>query len=44
MSIVRDPETYEKFENVILTHTVRTIKELHIKIYYKTSIMTHTHL
>ena len=28
MSIVRDPETYEKFEKVILTHTVRTSKEL----------------
>ena len=31
MSIVRDPETYEKFENVVLTHTVRTIKELAYK-------------
>ena len=31
MSIVRDPETYEKFDNVILTHTVRTIKELAYK-------------
>lgn len=31
MSIVRDPETYEKFENVILTHTVRTVKELAYK-------------
>ena len=31
MSIVRDPETYEKFENVILTHTVRTSKELAYK-------------
>ena len=28
MSIIRDPETYDKFENVILTHTVRTVKEL----------------
>ena len=28
MSIIRDPETYDKFENVILTHTVRTAKEL----------------
>ena len=28
MSIVRDPETYEKFDKVILTHTVRTVKEL----------------
>ena len=31
MSIVRDPETYEKFEKVILTHTVRTSKELAYK-------------
>ena len=28
MSIIRDPETYEKFKKVILTHTVRTPKEL----------------
>ncbi len=28
MSIIRDPETYEKFDKVILTHTVRTVKEL----------------
>ena len=28
MSIIRDPETYEKFNKVILTHTVRTVKEL----------------
>ena len=28
MSIIRDPDTYEKFENIILTHTVRTVKEL----------------
>ena len=31
MSIIRDPDTYDKFENVILTHTVRTIKELAYK-------------
>lgn len=28
MSIIRDPETYEKFNKVILTHTVREVKEL----------------
>jgi ferredoxin--NADP+ reductase len=27
-SIVRDPETYEKFERVILTHTCREVREL----------------
>ena len=31
MSIIRDPETYEKFEKVILTHTVRVSKELAYK-------------
>ncbi len=31
MSIVRDPDTYEKFEKVILTHTVRTHEELAYK-------------
>ena len=28
MSIIRDPETYEKFEEVILIHGVRTVDEL----------------
>ena len=31
MSIIRDPETYEKFDKIILTHTVRTTKELAYK-------------
>ena len=31
MSIIRDPETYEKFEKVLLTHTVRIPKELAYK-------------
>ena len=31
MSIIRDPETYEKFSKVILTHTVREVKELAYK-------------
>ncbi len=31
LSIIRDPETYEKFDKVILTHTVRTVKELAYK-------------
>ena len=28
VSLIRDPETYEKFESVILTHTCRTLGEL----------------
>ena len=31
MSIIRDPETYEKFQRIILTHTVRTPEELAYK-------------
>mgnify|MGYP001161358322 CR=1 FL=1 len=31
MSIIRDPDTYEKFDKVILTHTVRKVKELAYK-------------
>ncbi len=27
-SLIRDPETYEKFDHVILTHTCRTVDEL----------------
>jgi ferredoxin--NADP+ reductase len=27
-SLIREPETFEKYENVIVTHTCRTIKEL----------------
>jgi ferredoxin--NADP+ reductase len=27
-SLIRDPETYEKFEEVILTHTTRDVAEL----------------
>jgi len=28
MSIIRDPETYERFEQVVLLHGVREVKEL----------------
>jgi ferredoxin--NADP+ reductase len=28
MSIIKDPETYEQYEKVILTHGVRTVDEL----------------
>ena len=28
-SLIRDPETYEKFDEVILTHTCREVAELH---------------
>ncbi len=28
VSLIRDPETYQKFQNVVLTHTCRTVAEL----------------
>ncbi|BBK42580.1 ferredoxin--NADP(+) reductase [Allostella vacuolata] len=28
LSLIRDPETYERFEKVVLTHTCRTVAEL----------------
>jgi ferredoxin--NADP+ reductase len=28
LSVIRDPETYEKFEQVILVHGVREVAEL----------------
>ena len=28
MSIIRDPETYERFEKVVLVHGVRKVDEL----------------
>lgn len=33
LSVVRDPETYEKFENVVLVHGVREVKELAYREY-----------
>ena len=27
-SLIREPETYEKFETVVVTHTCRTVPEL----------------
>ena len=36
MSIIRDPETYERFENIILVHGVRVAAELAYAHYLKT--------
>ena len=39
LSVIRDPETYEKFDQVILTHTCRYKDELEYgkKVYEKTN-------
>lgn len=44
LSIVRDPETYEKFEQVILTHGVRTVEALAYKELIQESLPKHEYL
>ena len=41
LSILRDPETYEKFEQVILVHGVREVKELAYHDYLSTELPQH---
>jgi ferredoxin--NADP+ reductase len=38
MSIIRDPETYEKFEKVVLIHGVRLVSELAYENYIKNEL------
>lgn len=40
LSVVRDPETYEKFENVVIVHGVREIKELAYRTYLSRELET----
>jgi ferredoxin/flavodoxin---NADP+ reductase len=44
MSIIRDPETYEKFEQVILVHGVREVKELAYQDYITRELPVHEFL
>jgi len=44
LSIVRDPETYEKFEQVILVHGVREVKELAYQDYLTRDLPAHEFL
>jgi len=41
MCIIRDPETYEKFEKVILVHGVREVKELCYYEYLQNELPNH---
>jgi ferredoxin--NADP+ reductase len=43
-SVIRDPETYEKFEHVILTHTCRDVHELDYGKHLMEGIRTHEFL
>lgn len=44
MSIIRDPETYEKFEQVVLVHGVREVKELAYHDYITQELPQHEFL
>ena len=44
MSIIRDPETYEKFEKVILVHGVRQVNELAYRDYITQELPNHEFL
>lgn len=44
MSVIRDPETYEKFEEVILVHGVRQVNELAYKEYLEEHLPKHEFL
>lgn len=44
MSIVRDPETYERFEKVVLIHGVRTVSELAYGDYLRHELPKHEFL
>lgn len=44
MSVIRDPETYEKFEEVILVHGVRQVNELAYKEYLEEQLPKHEFL
>lgn len=43
-SIIRDPETYDKFENIIVTHTCRSIEELDYSKTIVCGVMEHEFL
>ena len=44
MSMIRDPETYEKFEHVVLVHGVRFAKDLGYSDYIQNELPEHEYL
>ena len=44
LSVIRDPDTYEKFEKVILVHGVREVKELAYRDYLTNELPKHEFL
>ncbi len=41
MSIIRDPETYEKFEHVVIAHGVRNVSDLAYRAYIEDELPEH---
>lgn len=41
MSLIRDPDTYEKFDRVIVAHTVRQVRELAYRDYITAELPAH---
>lgn len=44
LSIIKDPETYERFEHVVLCHGVREIADLAYRDYIENELPRHEHL
>ena len=44
MSLIREPEVYERFETVVVCHTVREVKELAYRDYISTELPAHEFL
>jgi ferredoxin--NADP+ reductase len=44
LSIIKDPETYERFEHVVLVHGVRYIKDLCYADYFRNELPRHEYL
>ena len=44
MSLIREPEAYDRFEKVIVTHTVREVEELAYREYITQDLMQHEFL
>jgi ferredoxin--NADP+ reductase len=44
MSVIKDPEVYDRFERVILTHTCRFVDELAYMEYITQSLPNHEHI
>ena len=41
MSLIRDPDTYEKFDRVVVAHTVRQVRELAYRDYFTQELPQH---